>query len=269
MSNAWFRLYSRIMTDPKVEMLSFEDQRHFVWLLCMKNEGYLDQDFPRMDMFDRMMGRKLGIQGEALDSAKRRLMDVGLIDERWQPVSWDDLQFMSDKDPTAAERKRKQRERERHQGVTDVSRVTSRTGHENVTRTEQNRTDTETENRGMQGGTEIPLSPPEPEPPVAIATARTKSAKAKDGSNSRATRLPADATLSDEWKAEAKRINPGCNAQLEFSKFADHFRGKGKAMVDWLATWRNWIRRAPEFAPRESYRQSYETDDHGQARRVI
>jgi hypothetical protein len=143
MPNPWFRLYSRLITDPKIEMLSFEDQRHFVWLLCMKNDGYLDEEFPRMEMFDRMIGRKLGLQGEALESAKRRLVEVGLIDDQWQPVSWDDLQFSSDHDPTAAERKRKQREREREKKDLDVSRVTSQASHENVTRTEQNRTDTE------------------------------------------------------------------------------------------------------------------------------
>lgn len=107
MTNPWFRLYSRIMTDPKVEYLSFEDQRHFVWLLCMKNEGYLDEDFPTKEVRERMVARKLGLQGEAFVNTKQRLLEMGLIDKNWQPISWDDLQFQSD---SSKERVRKYRE---------------------------------------------------------------------------------------------------------------------------------------------------------------
>ena len=86
-NNPWFRLYSKIMTDPKIEFLSFEDQRHFVWLLCMKNEGYLDEQYPSKQIREKTIARKLGLQGEAFENAKERLIEVNLIDRNWQPVS--------------------------------------------------------------------------------------------------------------------------------------------------------------------------------------
>lgn len=36
---------------------------------------------------------------------------------------------------------------------------------------------------------------------------------------------------------------------FETEKFLDHFRSKGERKVDWLAAWRNWMRRASEFVP--------------------
>jgi hypothetical protein len=150
MSNQWFRLYSKIMTDPKIEMLSFEDQRHFVWILCMKNDGYLDEKFQDKEMFDRMISRKLGLQGEAFEMAKKRLVSVGLIDEKWQPLQWEKSQFASDHDRTSAERKRRQRAKNsnKEQYVENVTRdvtdeVTNVSRQCHYARTEQNRTDTE------------------------------------------------------------------------------------------------------------------------------
>ena len=93
MSNPWFRLYSKIITDPIVEFLSFEDQRHFVWLLCLKNEGVLDKEYPKEGMLDKVVARKLGLQGESFEGFKERIMESGLVDEKWQPRNWDKLQF--------------------------------------------------------------------------------------------------------------------------------------------------------------------------------
>ena len=41
---------------------------------------------------------------------------------------------------------------------------------------------------------------------------------------------------------------PASRVMPETEKFLDHFRGKGEAKHDWLATWRNWIRKAVEYA---------------------
>jgi len=120
-SNPWFRLYSKIVTDPKIEYLSFEDQRHFVWLLCMKNDGYLDEEFPSSEIRNKMISRKLGIHGEAFESAKQRLLEVDLIDDAWQPKNWDDLQFKSD---SSKERVRKHRESLRKQQMKRGCNVT-------------------------------------------------------------------------------------------------------------------------------------------------
>lgn len=133
MPNPWFRLYSRIVTDPKIELLSFEDQRHFVWLLCLKNEGYLDEKFPSSEMRDRIIARKLGVGEESLPGIKKRLMDLGLINSTFQPKNWDSLQFKSD---SSKERVRKYRERQRKKKEQQGCNVTE-TAQDTETDTEQ------------------------------------------------------------------------------------------------------------------------------------
>lgn len=80
-----------------------------------------------------------------------------------------------------------------------------------------------------------------------------------DRPRKRGSRLPKPFEIPPEWVREGGRIEMEMGAPLavkmetEFAKFCDHWWGKsGKdaAKDDWLATWRNWIRRACEYAPK-------------------
>lgn len=105
----WFRFYNEFIYDEKIEFLDFGDQRHFVFLLCMKSLGLLDKDYNNdAAMLDQVVGRRLGLQGEALDAARIRLMRLGFIDEAWQPTNWERYQYESD---SSTERVRKFREK--------------------------------------------------------------------------------------------------------------------------------------------------------------
>lgn len=145
MSNPWFRMYSDFLEDPKIVSLAFEDQRHFIGVLALKCSGVIDQEC-RPDLMDKLVAQRLWIDHSAIREVKRRLIDAGLIDESWQPIAWDKRQFTSDHDPTAAERQRRKREKDKGKKelnqVTDESRVTSRTGHAEVTTLD---TDTDTD----------------------------------------------------------------------------------------------------------------------------
>ena len=88
-NNSWFRMYSDFMLDEKVELLTFEDQRHYVFILCMKTAGVLDKDYGQPGMLDRVVAKRLGLHGEAFESAKQRLIESGLIGDDWQPTAWD------------------------------------------------------------------------------------------------------------------------------------------------------------------------------------
>ncbi|MFC9769329.1 hypothetical protein [Rhodococcus jostii] len=61
-------------------------------------------------------------------------------------------------------------------------------------------------------------------------------------------------TLYAEWMPDPKVIDamktecPYVDFAFEHKKFVDHFIGHGKAMKDWDATWRNWIRRASVYS---------------------
>lgn len=124
--NPWFRMYSDFMFDEKVEFLSFEDQRHYVFILCMKNAGLLDKDYAQEGMLDRAVAKRLGLYGEAFDAAKRRLIESGLVGKDFQPIAWEKRQYISD---TSTDRVRAYRERkadESSQSEADAPKPRSR-----------------------------------------------------------------------------------------------------------------------------------------------
>lgn len=81
------------------------------------------------------------------------------------------------------------------------------------------------------------------------------------GGVGRASRLPKPFELPQEWSDWANQERPDLDPAQVAAKFADYWHGKpGKAgtKLDWLATWRNWVRdekapRQPFAAPSESF----------------
>jgi site-specific DNA-cytosine methylase len=83
--------------------------------------------------------------------------------------------------------------------------------------------------------------------PQQHSTSSTGDARA--ARSARAQRFPDDFNLTPERRAvaEAEQID----AEREFTKFADHWRAAGGAnarKADWDATWRNWCKRAADYA---------------------
>ncbi len=66
-------------------------------------------------------------------------------------------------------------------------------------------------------------------------------------SETRASALPADFAPTDEQRQWAATVVRASQIDTETQKFIDHFTATGKAMKDWNAAWRNWIRRSREF----------------------
>lgn len=110
----WFRLYGEFATDPVVQSLSFDDQRHFVMLLCFKSTGLLDREFPTAQMRSDVIRKSLGLDGKAWDEMKTRLQAVGLVNDELQPKAWDKRQMLSD---SSRERVRKYREKRAANGL--------------------------------------------------------------------------------------------------------------------------------------------------------
>jgi hypothetical protein len=186
-------------------------------ILCLKCSGVLDKEFPANDSDDEIeirhsvVSRALGLSEGAADEALDRLNRRGLIDDNYQPVNWDKRQFVTDSDPTAAERKRRQRLKERHGPVTRDSR--SCHGPQ-ITDTD---TDTDTEKK--------------------------KKSEGSRGSARTATRIPEGFSMTEERAAvaRAERLDPS----RTFAKFTDYWKAASGAKarkLDWEATWRNWCR---------------------------
>lgn len=136
----WFRMYAEWATDPVVQSLAFEDQRHHAVILCLKCNGTLDRDIS-IDQRERIIVRGLGLDQLTALEAKRRLLEVGLIDEDWQPRGWDKRQYSSD---VSTDRVRKHRKEKESGNVPETLHGTEGNSFGNVpeqSREEQNRTE--------------------------------------------------------------------------------------------------------------------------------
>lgn len=118
MSLPWFRLYSEFAGDPVIQSLAFEDQRHYVLILCLKCNGLLDRSVTATRR-EPIIARALGLDAASAEEAKRRLMEVNLIDRKWQPLAWNKRQYISD---NSTERVRKYRNNKEKRNVTETLR---------------------------------------------------------------------------------------------------------------------------------------------------
>lgn len=99
-----------------------------------------------------------------------------------------------------------------------------------------------------------------PKPKENPKTTQTSNPKGKRSRSRRGTEL-SEGWVPDPHVVEAMREEcPHVDLEREHRKFTDYFRGvvgeKGRKK-DWNATWRNWIRRAAENAPRGGQAESF------------
>lgn len=90
-----------------------------------------------------------------------------------------------------------------------------------------------------------PFVPPQTEPEPPAQTASTSSAKARRvRSSTGQTQCPLDFKPDDTTQAKATSLGFSSKLELETREvFIDWWRGKKRAMGDWQATYRNWLRR--------------------------
>ena len=86
-------------------------------------------------------------------------------------------------------------------------------------------------------------------------------APARERTTTRAHQLPDDWQPKPETVAAMSAAMPGVDFRLEHAKFRDHYKSNGKAMKDWDACWRNWMRRATGYAQNTRQTRQQETDD--------
>lgn len=125
----WFRFYSEVLDDPKVQRLDGETFKMWVNILCLtaKNDGHLP---PVADM-----AFALRIAPNACETVVERLLNGGLIDRvnggangwHYAPHGWEKRQYKSD---SSNERVKRYRQR---------SKTVSETPPETDTETEKNK----------------------------------------------------------------------------------------------------------------------------------
>lgn len=199
----WFRMYAEFLSDPVVQSLSFEDQRHYVAILCLKCNGTLDRELASSAR-ERIIYRGIGLDPINAEEVKKRLLEVGLIDKKWHPKGWDKRQYKSD-DVTQRTRK--------HKKTLEVGNVPEpfEEQRENVPRVRA--TDTE-QNRDRESVS----------PKAHRLTLTDLPGEWEDFAQESGVRdIPRMwLTFRDHWAAKP---------------------GKDGTKLDWFATWRNWVRR--------------------------
>lgn len=102
----------------------------------------------------------------------------------------------------------------------------------------------QTDATGMQADAEIGKG-------VGINPSSTK----KGGAARRGTRIPEPFMLTSDMKQWAAREAIGVDIEASTRRFVDYWRAESGAKatkIDWVATWRNWLRRDAESKPRSS-----------------
>jgi hypothetical protein len=92
--------------------------------------------------------------------------------------------------------------------------------------------------------------------PVQPTNRDDQSTTPKGGARAKATYLPDDWTPAPDVVAKMRAEQPHINQELELEKFRDHWRSTTKNAMkrDWTAAYRNWIRNAAKWAPRNGTR---------------
>jgi len=225
----WWRAYTRMLDDDKIKLLAFEDRWHYVALCHMKRAGILDSDAPHRD---RRIAGKLELSVPAALEAKRRIADVGLIDDDWHPSAWSRCQFESD--GSGAERMRKHRSKKSVKRYSDNG-VTSRV-------TKSDAIDSETESDKESEPDTPPLARGSAEGERAQQRARTRASK----------RMPKDFNPSTQLLGWAATEAPLVDFADALATIRDHeFK---TAHVDWEAVVRNWLRRDQKAAEERMHR---------------
>jgi predicted transcriptional regulator len=242
----WFRFYDDALNDPKVQLLSGDDFKAWVNLLCLasKNEGRL----PSIDD----MAFALRRSPNDVQTVVERLLNGGLIDRRnggpngvhYAPHGWDKRQYKSD-----TSTQRVQRFRKRFDAVSEAAPET------------ETETDKEA-NASLDRAPEQPIIPGRSDDfvsdveAVALGLRRSASpapdvplpqpaAKERAPPKPRKTQMPEAFELSETMTAIALREGrTHAEIRRDFDDFCGYCRAHGSAYADWNAAWRNWVSKA-------------------------
>lgn len=227
---AWIESHQEILQHPKTRKLAYSldisvptaiGHLHCLWWWAMSYAK--DGDLAQFDDVDIAIGAQWMGDPETFVKALVTVgfLDLHTVDEHCKSIhDWNQYGGkLLAKREADADRKRRTRD------VTSTS-----TGHPpDIHRTAQVEKKTKENNR-------------EEEKLTSFATANAAKA-------TRATSLPDDFVVTEEmtnWAFAEQFTYQDIKEQAAL--FRDHYKSNGKPMKDWLATWRNWMRRSRTYA---------------------
>ena len=227
MSNPWFRMYKEFATDPVIQSLEFDEQRHYIVILCLKCDGVIDRNISTKAR-DRVIFKALGLPQDQAEIVKKSLIEMGLIAKNWQPKGWDKRQYVSD---NSTLRSKKSKARKTPAIDQNSSKSLNGNGTGNVP---------ETFEKQHSNG---PDTEADTEADIKEKTKEKRFAK------------PSFDDL-EKYKQE-KKLN------LDSQAFLNHYDSNGwkvgrNSMKDWQATARNWATRQSGFGNQQPQQKQYE-----------
>jgi hypothetical protein len=245
----WFRFYTDVLDNPKVQRLSDRRFKQWVNLLCLANQGKrrgrLPADVADIAFSLRESEEEITQALEEFQSGDRPLLDRCEETGRLMPHDWDELQPPSD-DSTA----RVQRHRQRQSNG-------DRNGDVTVTETppeeEENRLDTETDEEVQDAALEARGSAAESMPDEEIREDELELVKLLKQTRGMAM-LPDLDVARHLREVQGARASPLTQRALRFEcmKFRDHWtekrlnQPKDKRWRAWRKALTEWLKRATE-----------------------
>lgn len=241
----WVKLGTRYYLDPAVASLPDADTE----LLFVRSLAYAGAEetggfIPEVIVPSLIRRRRYGAAVEALVARSLWVPSTG---DRGQPgyriTRWEDwqeeLDALARRRANDRERKRKQRQTERESvQVSDMSRDMS---------------------AGQSRDCHTPIEREEERD-------NPQKTSSSSGARTRATRIPGDFAVTAEMVAWARQEAPHVDGRRETERFTDYWRSAAGAKArktDWVATWRNWMRRAEDdlaVRPQQPMTRQQETD---------
>jgi len=226
---AYAPLYANYADDERIMEVGEDAELMYVRMLAYaartpRTEGWISDRvvMSRLGILPRQSGNGAGIDaGTDAGSRAGLLCDVGLIErdgDGYRITSW--LKW---------NRSVEEMDREARRDSTRKKSVTS---------------ENDGNGAGSRAGNDAGL--PHQIPP---AEAVQKTDQKQVGTKPRGTRLPADFKVTPEMAAWARKEAPGLDLNRATAEFADYWRavaGAKGVKLDWVATWRNDMRRKAE-----------------------
>lgn len=204
MSLPWFRLYSELLNDPKVQMMSEVNRWRFIGLMCIHSRNV--SETLHETLHETEIAFQLRISLEDWMETKQVFIEKKFIDPSNKLLNWDKRQFVSDSSTA-----RVQRHREAKKG-TQVKTKENMKRFRNVTVTPPD-TDTDTDIKEI-----IP-----------------------NGITKKKTTAPENFVVTDRHRELAKKNN-WTNPEDEIDGFLDHHIAKGSKFFDWDRAFYTWLR---------------------------
>ena len=275
----WFRWHHGSVTDQKFGLIGKKARASVaeviaVWA-CLLESASAAEDRGALGEVDfESMDFALGMDEGKAERIYTAMVERNLIDDAGVVTRWQQRQpkreRVDEESGNSSKRTREYRQRLKQQGLPldgDGSTVTPSDATERQV-TPSDATERQVTHRGEEsreqkrqeskGETEVvaaaSASPSQAEPPPHPSAASPKTGSTVQRAP-RATRLPAEFQVPDEWRqwaADQFPAWPSGAIDLEASKFADHWHavpGKDGLKLDWAGTWRNWCRNAKSPGP--------------------